>query len=46
LQHMILSEFARIVPRNQATNELFPVIGQISPPHTTQLTFRAEELRR
>jgi hypothetical protein len=32
LQHMVLSELACIVTRYQAPDELFSVIGQITPP--------------
>jgi hypothetical protein len=31
---MVFSELAGVVSRNQATDELFSVIGQIAPPHT------------
>ena len=34
LQHMVFPELACVVSRNQATDELFSVIGQIAPPHT------------
>lgn len=43
LQHMVFAELARIVPGNQATDELFSVIGQIALPHTTPTDFRAQE---
>jgi hypothetical protein len=31
---MVFSELACVVSRDQATDELFSVIGQIAPPHT------------
>jgi hypothetical protein len=43
LQHMVFSELACIVPCNQATDELFSVIGQIALPHTTPTDSRAQE---
>src|SRR5262245_25119595 len=35
LQHVVLSKLACVVARNQAADELFPVIAQIALPHTT-----------
>ena len=32
LEHMVLSELACVVTRNQPPDELFSVIGQITPP--------------